>query len=231
MSARSRVAVVEDDELIRTMLRLNLEAEGYAVEAFGDAETFLAVKKAVSYDLVVLDILLPGTGGHEVLRAMRRGGQATPVLVVTAKRDLETRVQSLDGGADDYLAKPFELPELLARVRALIRRSQGERSIPSHRLVRIGSREVNLSTRAAATRAGAMVLTERETALVDLFVRNLGATLTRADILEEVWGLDADPTPRTVDNYILRLRRLFEDEPRRPRHFLTVRSVGYRFVP
>jgi DNA-binding response OmpR family regulator len=227
----TKVAVLEDEELIRTMLRMNLEGEGYHVDAYRDGESFLSTLDAAHYDLLVLDLLLPGADGGHVLRSLRGRGRNTPVLVVTARRDVETRVRLLDNGADDYLAKPFELPELLARVRALIRRSQGERSIPSHRQVRVGDCRVNLDTRLVVGPGGPVFLSEREAALLDLFVRNADRVLSRSEILEEVWGLDVDPTPRTVNNYILRFRRLFERHRVRPRHFLTVRAAGYRYRP
>jgi DNA-binding response OmpR family regulator len=225
------VAVVEDDELIRTMLRFNLESEGYRVEAFSSGADYLRAMAERRHDVILLDIMLPGLQGGEVLERIRRRGPNPPVLMLTARRDLESRVGTLDGGADDYLAKPFEMPELVARVRALIRRSQGERHLPTDRRLRIGLFEVDLDSRTAQTQTGPIDLSEREAALLELFARNPGRTLSRTDILEDVWGLETDPTPRTVDNFIVRLRRLFETDPAQPRHFITVRSEGYRFEP
>jgi DNA-binding response OmpR family regulator len=134
-------------------------------------------------------------------------------------------------GADDYLPKPFDVAELIARAHALVRRSQSEREIPTDQLVRIGPYEANFETREAKTNEGNQMLSEKEVALLRLLVRARGRTLSRSDILEEVWGMDVSPTGRTVDNFILRLRRLFEPEPEQPRHIITVRGVGYRFVP
>jgi len=227
----ARVAVVEDEELIRTMLRLNLEKQGYQVECFVRAEELLDRLAAVFYDIILLDIMLPGMSGEELVGQIRRRGVNTPVLMVTAKSDIPTKVSTLGRGADDYLAKPFHMEELLARVQALIRRSQGERAVPSHQLVRVGPWEVNLETREADTRQGAMKLSEKECDLLALFARNPRVTLSRADILDEVWGMDADPTPRTVDNFIVRLRKLFEANPEAPEHFITVHAAGYRFDP
>ena len=226
-----KVAVVEDEELIRTMLRLNLEGQGYEVDAYPNGEAFLEAFRQTRHDLVLLDIMLPGMKGNEILLEIRKQGANPPVLMLTARRDIEARVGTLDGGADDYLAKPFDMPELLARVRALIRRSQGERHLPSDRLLQIGPHTVNLETRAAQTREGSITLSDRETALLDLFARNPNRTLTRNDILEEVWGLETDPTPRTVDNFIVRLRKLFEPDPARPQYLVTVRAAGYRYRP
>jgi DNA-binding response OmpR family regulator len=224
-----RVAVVEDEELIRTMLRLNLERADYDVVEYVDAESLLANLQSEAFDIVLLDIMLPGMNGEDCLRVLRSRFASLPVLMLTAKKDMDTKVRSLDTGADDYLVKPFDMAEVLARVRALIRRSQGERAVSSDRLVRIGGSVVELDSRSAQTTRGPVKLSDREAALLELFQRSRGRTLTRDEILEEVWGLDADPTPRTVDNYIVRLRKLFEEDPECPRHFLTVRSAGYRF--
>jgi len=226
---RSRVAVVEDEELIRTMLRLNLEHAGYAVAEYGDAESLVADLQEKAFDAVLLDIMLPGMSGEECIRILRSRLVFVPVLMLTARKDVDTKVRTLNIGADDYLGKPFDMAEVIARVGALIRRSQGERALPSHKMVRIGGFAVDLDSRSAQTTRGLVKLSDREVALLELFQRNRGKTLTRNEILEEVWGLDADPTPRTVDNYVVRLRRLFEEDAARPRHFVTVRSAGYRF--
>lgn len=226
-----RVAVVEDEALIQTMVRLNLEKNGYRVECFGDAEAFLARLDQATFDIFLLDIMLPGLSGEEIVSRVRGRGIQTPVLMMTAKSDISTKVSTLGRGADDYLAKPFDMQELLARVKALIRRSQGERSLPSSQQVRIGACEANLETRVARTRLGDVLLTEREARLLALFARNAGKVLNRPDILEEVWGMDVDPTPRTIDNFILRFRKLFEEDPENPRHFVTVRASGYLFEP
>jgi DNA-binding response OmpR family regulator len=174
---------------------------------------------------------MPGRTGDEVLREVRSRSINTPVLMLTARREIGLKVKTLDSGADDYLPKPFDMAELLARARALIRRSQGDRSLPSGRRVKVGRFEVDLDSRSTDSNQGTVTLSEREAALLELFHRQRGRTLSRNDILEEVWGMEADPTPRTVDNFIVRLRRLFEPNPESPRHFVTVRAEGYRFDP
>lgn len=226
-----RVALIEDEALIREMIRLNLEKKGYRVECFDLGEGFLDRLADAAYDVILLDIMLPGMPGEEVLKEIRKRGVTAPVMMVTARGDIASKVGALSQGADDYLPKPFDVQELLARVAALIRRSQGERSLHSSRLVRIGGYEVNLETRAARTRVGELVLSERECNLLALFARNPGMVLHRADILEEVWGMDVSPTPRTVDNFVLRFRKLFEEDPENPRIFVTVRASGYVFEP
>ena len=151
--------------------------------------------------------------------------------MLTARSDVGSKVRALDAGADDYLAKPFNVVEMVARVRALVRRSRAEREVPATQIVSFGAYRIDLDTREAETNSGTVVLGEKEVAMLALLVRADGAVLSRADIIEEVWGLDAFPVERTVDNYLVRLRKLFEPDPRSPRHILTVRGAGFRFVP
>ncbi len=227
-----KVLVVEDEELVGTMVRMNLEGEGYQVSWARDGEDGLAAGLREQFDLILLDIALPGRNGLELLGDLRAGGVTTPVLMLTARTDVNVKVEALDQGADDYLAKPFDVSELLARVRALVRRSQAERELPSDRIIRFGeSYEINLDTREARSNDGLVTLSEKEAALMRMLVSFQGQPIPRADMIEEIWGMDKFPTGRTVDNFILRLRRLFESEPERPHHILTVRGVGYRFVP
>jgi len=227
-----KVLLVEDEELVGTMVRMNLEGEGFLVSWARDGEAGLTAGLGEQFDLILLDIALPGRDGLSLLGDLRRGGVSTPVLMLTARTEVKTKVEALDQGADDYLAKPFDVTELLARVRALVRRSQAERELPSDSIIRFGEGyEINLDTREAVTNDGTMILSEKEAALMRMLVRFQGQPIPRADMIEEVWGMDKFPTGRTVDNFILRLRRWFEKEPEKPRHILTVRGVGYRFVP
>lgn len=225
------VLVVEDEELIGEMVKLNLEEEGYEVSWITDGNEVGGILKSRSFDLIVLDIMLPGRDGFQIAGELRASEVGTPILMLTALSETVSRVKGLDAGGDDYLTKPFDMDEFLARVRALIRRSQGKREIQSSRLVTIGGHKVNLETREARTKHGKKKLSEKEVNLVELFLRYPGRTLTRADILDEVWGMDATPTERTVDNYIVELRKLFEKDPERPSHILTVHSQGYRYEP
>lgn len=226
----ARLLLVEDDELVGTMIRMNLEAEANEVVWLRDGAEALTPATREPFDLILLDIGLPGMEGMELLEELRGRGVGTPVLMITALSDVPTKVRALELGADDYLSKPFDVAEMVARVRALVRRSQAERELPADRVIRFGSYELNLETREAITNEGPMVLPEKETTILGLLARAGGQTLSRPDIIEEVWGMDAFPTERTVDNYLVRLRRLFEPEPDRPRHILTVRGAGYRFV-
>jgi two-component system alkaline phosphatase synthesis response regulator PhoP len=198
---KKKIAIVEDDDLIRAMIQLNLEKNGYSSSAFPSAEEAQQFSDSEFYDLIICDVLLPGISGFEFLKRLREKGDNTPVLMLTVKSDVSSRLQAFNIGTDDYLVKPFNMHELTARVKALIRRSQGERRIPA---------EINL--------------------LIYL-IENSHHELSRADILEEVWGMDVAPTPRTIDNFILKFRRLFEDNPDKPRHFISIRGKGYTYEP
>jgi DNA-binding response OmpR family regulator len=227
----SRILLVEDDELVGTMVSLNLEADGHSVCWCRDGTGGLATARSEPFDLLLLDIALPGIDGFALLASLRRGGIGAPVLMLTARSDVGSKVRALDAGADDYLAKPFDLSELVARVRALVRRARAEREVPADLVISFDRYRLDLTTREAVTNEGPMVIGEKEAAILALLVRADGRVLTRADILEEVWGLDAYPVERTVDNYLVRLRRYFEPDPAQPCHILTVRGAGFRFVP
>jgi two-component system alkaline phosphatase synthesis response regulator PhoP len=226
-----RILLVEDEELVGTMVQMNLAHEGYDVRWVRTGPDTLAAARESASDLILLDIGLPGADGITVLETLRDEGVGTPVLMLTARGDVATKVEALELGADDYLPKPFDVAELLARVKALVRRSRARREVPSSQVVRFGGFEVNLATRAATSTRGRVTLSEKEAAFLGMLVRADGQTLRRSDTLDQVWGVDATPTERTVDNLVLHLRKLFEPDPDQPRHILTVRGVGYRFAP
>jgi DNA-binding response OmpR family regulator len=225
-----RVLLVEDEALVADMVRLNLEHAGFQVDAVASGTAAVERLASQAYDLVLLDVMLPGVDGFEVARRARARGVNTPILMLTARGETPAKVAGLDAGADDYLTKPFAMPELLARVRALIRRNTAVRGVPSSREVRFGPYKANFDTREAVTNEGRVTLTERECALLEYLAAREGELLPRADILENVWGMDRFPTARTVDNYVLRLRKLFEPEPEEPVYIQTVRGRGYRFT-
>ena len=228
----SRILLCEDDQLIGTMVRLNLEQDGYGVEWQRSGEAALESMKQQRFDLMLLDIGLPGMSGLDVARASRAAGVGTPIVMLTARDDLETKVQALDGGADDYLCKPFDMAELLARVRAQIRRSQGSLEVATEAELQIGMARVDFDRRTLLDQAGtSFELTDKEVELLQFLVRNPHRALSRADILEEVWGMDTSPTERTVDNFIVRLRKWIEPDAEHPRHIQTVRGWGYRYEP
>ncbi len=151
------------------------------------------------------------------------------MLILTVKSDIPARLKAFDRGADDYMIKPFNLDELLARAKSLIRRSQAKRRIPSIKILIINGHRIDTSTRICESNLGRIVLSEKEVNLLLYLSKYSNETLSRADILEEVWGMDTAPTPRTIDNFILKFRKLFEDDPEDPHHFISVRNKGYRF--
>jgi two-component system, OmpR family, alkaline phosphatase synthesis response regulator PhoP len=227
----ARVLLVEDEELVGTMVRMNLESAGYQVTWTRDGEQAVAAIGRQPFDLLLLDISLPGQDGLDVLAEIRRREILTPVMMLTARSEVSTKVEALRAGADDYLPKPFDVAEMLARVEALVRRSRADRQLPADHLIRFGNYSINLETREAITNEGEIVLGEKEAAILALLVKAQGRPLLRSDILEEVWGMDVSPTERTVDNFILRLRKLFEPDADNPCHIITVRGTGYRFEP
>ena len=229
----SRILIVEDEEHLATGIRFNLELEGYDAEVVGDGARALARLSAVAnaYDLVILDVMLPGLDGFQLVEAMRRAGNYAPVLMLTAKSQPEDVVHGLETGADDYLAKPFDLAVLLARVRGLLRRrdwARGESEGPSG--ARIGDAVVDFRTFELSARGETVHLTLLEAMLLKLLVQKAGQVVSKAEILEKVWNVSADTETRAVDNFIVRLRRYLEPNPRTPRYLHTVRGVGYRLV-
>jgi two-component system alkaline phosphatase synthesis response regulator PhoP len=226
---RKRILLVEDEPGLRLTLSDRLASEGYVVEAAGNGSAARARLSTEPFDLVVLDVMLPDTSGFEVCRELRRRGLEMPVLMLTARGELADRVEGLRLGADDYLVKPFAMAELLARVEARLRRDGAPPPDPSA-AYRFGDVEVDLG-RSAVQRAGAPVaLSAKEFQLLRHLIRQKGATLSREELLAEVWGYDEAPTTRTVDVHVAWLRRKLEPSPRRPRHILTVHGRGYRFV-
>ena len=226
---KKKVAIVEDDDLIRNMIKMNLEKLGYSVEDFSSAEEAVALVEGEPFDVFILDVVLPGISGVEFLEALRKTGNNTPVLILTVQGDVASRLEAFDSGVDDYMVKPFNMDELSARVRALIRRSQEERRVPAGEFLIVNNYKVNTLTRVCECREGSVTLSEKEINLLVYLDKHSREVLSRADILENVWGMDVVPTPRTVDNFIMKFRRLFENNPEEPRHFISIRSLGYRY--
>ncbi len=224
--------VVEDDPYLAAGLVENLRAEGYSVDQAGDGRTALAQLAAQTYRLVLLDVMLPEVDGFTVCRTLRERGDTTPVLFLTARGDPADRVRGLEAGGDDYLPKPFHLKELLLRVRAILRRWEWYQSAAAETAVlRFGENEVDFRAfRGRAWNGLPQELTEKEAMILKVLAERPGQIVSREDLLERVWGYDVFPSTRTVDNFILRLRRRFERDPANPRHFLTVWGVGYRFL-
>jgi len=229
--ARHRVLIVEDEQHLAEGLRFNLEAEGYVAAVVETGEAALARlldQSAAPFDLVVLDVMLPGKDGFAVVSELREAKQFVPVLMLTARGRPEDVLKGFEAGADDYLPKPTELAILLARVRGLLRRSGWLRR-PAERFAFAG-RTIDYDR--LELRAGDRVLplTLMEASLLRYLIDRQGTAVSRKSMLEDVWGLREDTDTRAIDNFIVRLRRYIERDPSRPRHLLTVRGVGYRFV-
>jgi two-component system response regulator MprA len=218
-----KILVVDDERAVRESLRRALELEGYRVELADDGEQALArLGDASAADAMILDVLMPGIDGLEVCRRLRLEGNDVPILMLTARAEVDSRVAGLDAGADDYLAKPFALAELLARVRALLRRAgAGDSDV-----LRFSDLELDSGTREVKRGGASIDLTRTEFALLELFLRNPRQVLTRSVIFERVWGYDFGPTSNSLDVYIGYLRRKTE-EGGAPRLIHTVRGVGY----
>jgi two-component system alkaline phosphatase synthesis response regulator PhoP len=246
----SRVLVVEDEAHLAQGLRFNLEAEGYSAEIAGDGEsaTERLLEKKDYFDVIVLDIMLPGKDGFSVVSELRAARNYVPVLMLTARNRPEDVLKGFAAGADDYLPKPFDLSILLARLQGLLRRSQWMRghqanpepgdslsTSPQNNSEDFGTfsfdgKTIDFGTLELRTPDNLIHLTLMESELLRHLVRNDGRVVSRKQILEEVWGLHEDTDTRAIDNFIVRLRRYIEDDPAQPKHLLTVRGVGYRFL-
>jgi two-component system alkaline phosphatase synthesis response regulator PhoP len=226
--------VVEDDPHLASGIVENLRAESYEVHTAGDGRAALDWLQDNECALVVLDVMLPHVDGLTVCRTMRERGDNTPVLFLTARGDPQDRVYGLEAGGDDYLAKPFHLQEFLLRVRAIVRRRQWYQTAaasPDGATLRFGGNEVDFRAfRARSWNGASQELSEKEAMILKVLAERPGEIVSREDLLERVWGYDVFPSTRTVDNFILKLRKRFERDPAQPRHFLTVWGVGYRFL-
>ena len=236
MADSPRLLVVEDDRNLATGLKLNFELEGYTVDlvhTVRDAGAHLL--ESGKYAALILDVALPDNdeGGFVLCRKLRDAGDITPVLMLTARDRTPDRVRGLEAGADDYLVKPFELDELLARVRSMLRRRSWEQQVdePKQVLVQIGATQVDFTTRVTTNAGEEIKLTALEYDLLRYFADNPGRVLSRQELQEKVWKLDNYPNSRMVDNFILRLRKHLEPDPKSPRFFVAVRGAGYKFVP
>jgi DNA-binding response OmpR family regulator len=235
----SRILVVEDEPHIADGLRFNLEAEGHEVAVTYDGEQALALllNGQEPFDVVILDVMLPGKDGFETAAELRAAGQYVPILMLTARNRADDVLRGFEAGADDYLAKPFELAILLARVNGLLRRRRwnerdvapsGESATDSYAFA---DRVIDFSTMEVQALGRSFRLTQMESDLLRYLVQHAGQVVSRGAILENVWDLHGSTDTRAIDNFIVRLRRYIEDKPASPRFLLTVRGVGYRFVP
>ena len=223
----SKILIVEDDESLGLVLVDALTQEGYRASLERDGEKALAAAKAARHDLILLDLMLPRLDGYEICRRLRKAGDRTPILMLTARGREEDRIKGLDLGADDYVAKPFSLRELLARVRARLRAADAV--VPD--VLQMGEAEIDFRAQLVRRHGGEAPLTKTEAAMLRLFAKHPGEVLTRNRFLDEVWGMDRYPTTRTVDMHLARVREKIGDQGDEPRILRTVHGVGYRYDP
>ncbi len=235
---KSRILIIEDDAHIAEGLKLNLSLQGYEAAIAGSGTEGLRLWKEYNPHMIVLDIMLPGLDGFAVLRHIRLEDEKLPVLILSAKGEPDDRIKGFSCGVDDYLAKPFRLEEFLLRIERLLTRASWNRD----RLTQtdqdesgqmqgyaFGGNTIDFATSTAVCRQGSIQLTEQEAKLLRVFIANRGKPLSRRILLEVGWGYSGVITTRTVDNFIVRLRKYFEDDPQNPLYFRSIRSVGYRF--
>jgi two-component system alkaline phosphatase synthesis response regulator PhoP len=227
-----RLLLVEDEAHLAELIADNLEVEGYSVEVAGDGELGLEKVRANPPALLILDVMLPGLDGFEVCERLRAEGCEVPVLFLTARNENDDRVRGLQAGGDDYLGKPFDLRELLLRVRAILKRSRwfAESSSNGERL-RLGERTVDFKSYSVHDGTRETRLSTKEAMILRCLAERTGQVVSRSEILDRVWGYDAFPTTRTIDNFIVRLRRILEPDPSAPRYLHTIRGTGYRLTP
>lgn len=226
MENRPHLLLVEDEPSLVLALTDRLESEGYRVTAIGDGEVALAEASGAAFDLILLDGMLPGRDGYDVCRTLRQRGVATPILMLSARGQVVDRVVGLQLGADDYLTKPFDVSELLARIDALLRRTKPA-GINSYTF---GDVVVNVKSAEVQKQGRRVELTAREFRLLTYLVEHRGVVLSRDELLNAVWGYDASVFTRTVDVHVGLLRQKIETHPRKPRHILTVHGLGYKFI-
>ena len=224
-----RILVIEDEPQMLLGLRDNLELEGYEVQTAADGEEGLNKAGSFNPDLVILDIMLPKKNGFDVCRELRMRSSSLPIVMLTARSAETDKVLGLELGADDYVTKPFSITELLARVRAVLRRASTPKQTPGDE-VRIGDIEIDFKLHQARRGRARIEFTAREFDLLRYFVLHIGQVVTREQILNEVWGYEEFPTTRTIDNFVAKLRQKIERAPHAPEHILTIHGSGYKFV-
>ena len=233
MKEPQSILVVEDEEHLAKGIAENLEAEGYRVTIVGEGHAALAAIRRGGLDLILLDVMLPGLDGFTICETARHEGIQTPVLYLTAKSSVDDRLQGFEAGGDDYLSKPFHLQELLARVRVILRRwTWYERATANAaQVLRFGGNQFDFSSLQGHSWDGILQpLTQKEAVILKVLSERDSVVVSREELLEKAWGYELYPSTRTIDNFIVRLRKRFERDPQAPQHFHTVRGIGYRFT-
>ena len=222
------ILIIEDDVSILRGLKDNLEYEGYAVVSETNGKKGLQTALEKNPDLLLLDIMLPGINGYEICKRVKKEKPQLPVIMITARGSEMDKVSGLDIGADDYVTKPFSIPELLARLRAVFRRTTPTNPIPDQ--YSFGKVKLDFKKYQASRDNQEIKLSSKEFAIMEYFIKHEGEAVHRHDLLNEVWGFEAMPTTRTVDNFILDLRKKLEENPSEPKHIISIRGAGYKFV-
>ena len=227
----NRILLVEDEKNLLSVIRLNLEMEGYKVNSFENGLQAWEKYKSADYALLILDVMLPGMDGFELCKNIRKVDKQTPILFLTARGTAEDRIAGLKMGADDYLVKPFHLEELLLRVKALLKRAIPTEQNKLADTYTFGNNTINFKTYEIKLKDGKKVeISKKEIDLLRLLIEKKNEVVPRELILEKVWGYETAPSSRTVDNYIVAFRKYFEEDPRNPKHFHSIRGVGYKFT-
>lgn len=227
---RSRILLVEDEHNIRKLVKLNLEMEGFEVDVPKDGLEAIRKIDSAHYDIIVLDLMLPELNGISVLKKIKLTHSDIPVIITSARDTSADRILGLKTGADDYLNKPFSIEELIIRIRKLIKRGENGNISTLHHLS-FGKNKVNFQEYSATNEHGPLKLTKKEILLLKYLAEHANEVIPREDLLKNIWGYDVYPSTRTIDNFILSLRKHFEIDPKNPKHFFSVRGVGYKFVP
>lgn len=225
-----RILLVEDEAHLVDAIKMNLELEGYVVKTAIDGKQGIDLFMSQRFDLVVLDVMLPTVDGITVCETIRLSNETIPILILSAKSSSGDRVSGLKAGADDYLIKPFNLEELLLRVQLLIKRSRSVQEQEQFSNVSFGENQINFKTfefKGVNNQEG--TLSERESKLLKLLIEKKNQVVSRDQILELIWGVDVYPSTRTIDNYVLNFRKYFEEDPKQPKHFYSIRGIGYKF--
>ena len=226
----ARILIVEDEPAMQLGLKDNLELESYGVDTAGDGQTGLEKIKSGSYDLILLDVMLPKISGFDICKAARAAGINTPIILLTARGEEIDKVLGLELGADDYITKPFSVRELLARVKAILRRNQLSTPPSDQTLVTIGRLLIDFNLLYARTAEGEVKLSHKEFEILSFLHKHKNKVVSRYELLENVWGYEEQITTRTVDNFIARLRQKLEDNPAVPKIILTVHGTGYKMI-
>ncbi len=226
----AKILIVEDEPNMRMGLQDNLEFEGYEVDAAEDGEAGLNKILSNNYSLIVMDVMMPKMSGFDVCKTIRKKGVTTPVILLTAKGEEIDKVLGLELGADDYVTKPFSLRELLARIKAILRRGENSSSDDSNSKIIIGQLEVDFSSYHAKSNNTEVQMSSKEFDILQYLWKNRNKTVSRENLLNEIWGYDEAPTTRTVDNFILKLRQKIENDPNHPKIIITIHGTGYKLI-